>query len=339
MDPAATVPFGRTGIPVTALGFGAAPIGNFLKAIAEAEVQAMVDAAWDAGLRYFDTAPLYGHGLSELRLGHALRGRPRDAYVLSTKVGYLLQRPPRGPASTRPWVDVPPFERVYDYGFDGTLRSIEDSLQRLGTDHIDIAFIHDVDVINHGAERQAAHFATAMDGAWRALLRLRDEGAVRAIGVGVNEWEVCEAALRAHDFDGFLLAGQYSLLQQGALDSFLPLCIDRGAAVVLGGGFHGGILATGAVPGAKYDYAPAPEAVMARVRRIEAVCARHGVSLKAAALQFLVAHPAIPTVIPGTRTEAQMHANLEAFTAPIPAELWAELKADGLLREDAPTPA
>lgn len=338
MNPADAVPFGRTGLTVTPLGFGAAPIGNFQRPIAEPEVQQMVDAAWDAGLRTFDTAPLYGHGLSELRLGHALRARGRDDYVLSTKVGYLLRRPASGAANTRPWVDVPPFERVYDYSFDGTLRSIEVSLQRLCTDRIDIAFIHDVDVVNHGREHWAHHFETAMDGATRALQRLKAEGVVRAIGVGVNEWEVCEAALRRHDFDCFLLAGQYSLLTQPALDSFLPLAVERGAAVMLGAGFHGGILATGAVPGAKYDYAPAPPAVLEKVRRIEAVCARHAVPLKAAALQFLVAHPAIPTVIPGTRTAAQLKENVAAFAHPIPMDFWAELKHEGLLPSEAPTP-
>jgi D-threo-aldose 1-dehydrogenase len=203
---------------------------------------------------------------------------------------------------------------------------------------MDICFIHDIDVFTRGAE-QPAVFEQAMDGCWRALERLRSEGLVKAIGVGVNEWQVCHEALKRHDFDCFLLAGRYTLLEQDALDEFLPLCEQRGAAVVVGGGFNSGILATGARPGAKYNYAPAPQAILDKVARIEAVCTAHGVPLPAAALQFVVAHPAIPSFIAGTRTVEQLRQNLSWFSHPIPADFWADLKRQGLLREDAPVPA
>ena len=339
MDPATKRRFGRAPLEVTAMGYGAAPIGNIFRPVAEEEAAAMIRAAWDAGVRYFDTAPMYGHGLSEARLGAALRWYPRDEYVLSSKVGRVLTAAPRHEIDFTPWVDGLPFKMRFDYSYDGALRSIEDSLQRLGLDRIDIAFIHDCDVFTHGPERQPGRFAEAMDGAWRALDRLRSEGVLKAIGVGVNEWQVCLEALRRRDFDCFLLAGRYTLLEQEALDEFLPLCEARGAAVVLGGGFNSGILATGAVPGAKYNYGPAPEPILERTRRIEAVCRRHGVPLKAVALQFVLAHPAVPTNIPGTRTVAQIEENLATFRTDVPADFWAELKREGLIRQDAPVPA
>jgi D-threo-aldose 1-dehydrogenase len=297
----------------------------------------MVQHAWDAGVRFFDTAPMYGHGLSELRTGHSLRWKRRDDYVLASKVGRVLTPARRESIDFRPWVDGAPFAMRFDYSYDGTMRSFEDSLQRLGLERMDICFIHDIDVFTRGAE-QPEVFRQAMDGCWRALESLRSQGLVKAIGVGVNEWQVCHEALKQRDFDCFLLAGRYTLLEQDALEEFLPLCEQRGAAVVVGGGFNSGILATGARPGAKYNYAPAPETVLERVRRIEAVCAEHAVPLPAAALQFVVAHPAIPSFIAGTRTVEQLRQNLEWFTHPIPAEFWAALKRQGLLREDAPVP-
>ena len=225
----------------------------------------------------------------------------------------------------------------FDYTYDGTMRAFEDSLQRMNLERMDICFIHDIDVFTRGDE-QPEVFAQAMDGCYKALDDLRSQGVVKAIGVGVNEWEVCHEALKQRDFDCFLLAGRYTLLEQDSLNEFLPLCEERGAAVVVGGGFNSGILATGAVEGAKYNYAPAPEDIMNKVRKIEAVCAEHNVPLPAAALQFVVAHPAIPSFIAGTRTVEQLQKNLEWFSHPIPGEFWADLKAKGLLREDAPTP-
>lgn len=338
MKPGYKRPFGRVDLDVTPFAFGTAPIGNIFREIDEATAAAMVDHAWDAGVRFFDTAPMYGHGLAELRTGQALRWRPRDEFVLATKVGRRLRPARRAAIDFAPWVNAAPFEMDFDYSYDGTMRAFEDSLQRLALERIDIAFIHDIDVFTRGAE-QPEVFAEAMDGAWRALERLRSEGAVKAIGVGVNEWEVCLAALEQRDFDCFLLAGRYTLLEQDALDRFLPLCEDRGAAVVVGGGFNSGILATGAKPGAKYNYAPAPAAILEKVAKIEAVCAAHGVPLPAAALQFVVAHPAIPSFCAGTRTVEQLDQNLAWFAHPIPPDFWADLKHRGLLREDAPVPA
>lgn len=337
MEPGARNGFGRVDLEVTAFGFGTAPVGNIFREIDEQTSDAMFQAAWEAGVRYFDTAPMYGHGLSELRTGHSLRWKSRDELVLSSKVGRILTPARRDSIDFAPWSDAAPFEMAFDYSYDGTMRAFEDSLQRLALERIDICFIHDIDRFTRGDE-QPEVFAQAMDGAWRALSDLRDQGVVKAIGVGVNEWQVCLEALRQRDFDCFLLAGRYTLLEQDALDGFLPLCEERGAAVVVGGGFNSGILATGAVEGAKYDYAPAPAGIMDKVAKIEAVCARYGVPLPAAAMQFVLAHPAVPSFIAGTRTVEQLEKNLAWLGHPIPGELWADLVARGLLREDAPVP-
>lgn len=338
MQPTDRNPLARTGLDVTRFAFGTAPVGNIFREIGEETSAAMFDRAWDAGVRYFDTAPMYGHGLSELRTGHALRWRNRDDYVLSSKVGRRLHPAPRGSIDFAPWVNAAPFRMEFDYSYDGTMRGFEDSLQRLALERIDILFIHDIDVYTRGDE-QPEVFRQAMDGCYKALERLRDEKVVSAIGVGVNEWQVCHEALKQRDFDCFLLAGRYTLLEQEALDEFLPLCEQRGASVVVGGGFNSGILATGAKPGAKYNYAPAPAEILQRVARIETVCAEYGVALAAAALQFVVAHPAVASFCAGTRTVAQLDQNLDWMRQPIPPAFWASLKQQGLLREDAPTPA
>jgi len=338
MQPSKRVKFGRTDLEVTPFAFGTAPIGNFARPIDEATSDGMIQAAWDAGVRYYDTAPMYGHGLSELRCGHSLRWKERDDFVLSTKVGRLLKPKKRSQIDFSPWNNAAANEMVFDYSYDGTMRSFEDSLQRLALERIDICFIHDIDVFTRGAE-QPEVFRQAMDGTWKALSELRDQGLVKAIGVGVNEWEVCYEALKQRDFDCFLLAGRYTLLEQESLDKFLPLCVERNAAVVIGGGFNSGILATGAIDGARYNYAPAPAEILDRVRKIEQVCRDYGVPLPAAAMQFVTAHPAIPSFIAGTRTVEQLQKNLDWFSHEIPDNFWAELKKQGLLREDAPTPA
>lgn len=338
MKPSDKRKFGRSGLDVTAFAFGTAPIGNFLREIDERTADAMVQDAWDNGIRFYDTAPMYGHGLSELRLGHSLRWKKRDDFVVASKVGRLLKPGKRAEIDFSPWNNAAPNTMHFDYSYDGTMRSFEDSLQRLALERIDMLFIHDIDRFTRGDE-QPAVFEQAMDGCWRALEKLRSEGLVKAIGVGVNEWEVCHAALKRRDFDCFLLAGRYTLLEQEALNDFLPLCEQRGVAVLVGGGFNSGILATGAVPGAKYNYSPAPREIMDRVAKIEAVCRDHEVPLPAAALQFVVAHPAIPSFCAGTRTVEQLEQNLKWFSHPIPAAFWAELKHQKLLREDAPVPA
>lgn len=337
MQPSERRKFGRVDLEVTAFGFGTAPVGNIFREIDEHTSDTMFQHAWDAGIRYYDTAPMYGHGLSELRTGHSLRWKDRDDYILSSKVGRVLHPAAKDSIDYAPWVNAGRFRSEFDYSYDGTMRSFEDSLQRMGLERLDILFIHDIDRFTRGDE-QPEVFETAMDGCWKALESLREQGVVKAIGVGVNEWEVCQAALERRDFDCFLLAGRYTLLEQDALNSFLPLCEERGAAVVVGGGFNSGILATGAVEGAKYNYAPAPAEVMARVKSIETVCAKYNVPLPAAALQFVVAHPAIPSFIAGTRTVEQLEKNLEWFSYPIPSDLWEELKRKDLLRDDAPVP-
>ncbi|MDU8946545.1 aldo/keto reductase [Ovoidimarina sediminis] len=338
MQPDQMMKFGRVDLEVTAFGFGTAPIGNIFREIDEETSDGMIQAAWDRGVRYYDTAPMYGHGLAELRTGQSLRWKERDDFVLSSKVGRRLVPAKRSEIDFAPWTNAAPFVMEFDYTYDGTMRAFEDSLQRMALERMDICFIHDIDVFTRGDE-QPEVFRQAMDGSWRALESLRDQGVVKAIGVGVNEWEVCHEALKQRDFDCFLLAGRYTLLEQEALDAFLPLCEERGAAVVVGGGFNSGILATGAKEGAKYNYAPAPADIMEKVAEMEAVCAEHGVPLPAAALQFVVAHPAIPSFIAGTRTVEQLEQNLDWFSHPIPAEFWADLKQKGLLREDAATPA
>lgn len=330
--------FGRAGFDTTAFAFGTAPIGNIFRPIDEMTADAMIQQAWDAGIRYFDTAPYYGHGLAELRLGASLRWKNRDDHVISTKVGRVLKPARRADVDFTPWVEAAANRLEFDYSYDGTMRAFEDSMQRMALEHVDVLFIHDIDVFTRGSE-QPEVFRQAMDGCWSALEKLRNEGVVKAIGVGVNEWEVCHAALQQRDFDCFLLAGRYTLLEQEALDEFLPLCEKRGAAVVVGGGFNSGILATGARPGAKYNYSPAPDHIMQRVAAIEEVSRAHNVPLPAAALQFVVAHPAVASFCAGTRTPEQLQQNLEWFSSPIPDAFWTELKAKGLLREDAPVPA
>jgi len=307
--------------------------------LSDADARATVRACYDAGIRYFDTAPLYGYGLSEHRVGEALRGIDRDSFVLSTKVGRLLR--PGDPRTLEhgQFKDAPPFAEVYDYSYDGVMRSVEDSLQRLGMHRIDILLVHDLDVWTHGSEAaRQARVAEFMAGGYKAMALLRDQGVVHAIGAGVNETAACQDLAERGDFDCFLLAGRYTLLEQAPLDAFLPLCEQRNIALIIGGAYNTGILATGAVDGAYFQYSPAPPEIMARVRRIEAVCARHGVRLPTAALQFPLGHPAVATVIPGTRAPAEVEQNLEIFAPQVPVDFWAELKQEGLLRQDAPTP-
>jgi D-threo-aldose 1-dehydrogenase len=330
---------GEAGVEVTIMGFGGAPLGNMYQAFSDAQARATVEACYDAGIRYFDTAPLYGFGLSEHRLGEALRGRTRAGLVLSTKVGRLLKADDPAILDHGQFKESLPFAQVYDYSYDGVMRSLEDSLQRLGTWRIDILLVHDLDVWTHGSEEaRRARVEEFMAGGYRAMVRLREEGTVRAIGAGVNETAACQDLAERGDFDCFLLAGRYTLLEQAPLDQFLPLCERRRIALIIGGAYNTGILATGAVAGAYFQYAPAPPEIMERVRRIEAVCAHHGVQLPTAALQFPLGHPAVATVIPGTRSPAEVAQNVDIFAPEIPAEFWAELKHEGLLRADAPTP-
>ncbi|PHR61536.1 MAG: pyridoxal 4-dehydrogenase [Robiginitomaculum sp.] len=327
----------NTGVNITELGFGGAPIGNLYAPLSDEQAEATVHRAIETGVRYFDTAPYYGHGLSEHRLGRALRSIPRDDFVISTKVGRLLkpEDPDNIPLGLFP--DCLPFKPVFDYSYDGVMRSVEDSLQRLGTHRIDIALIHDVDKWTH-EEQEDQRFHEVMEGGYRALTKLRSEGVIKAIGCGLNEWEACEKFARAGDFDCFLLAGRYTLLHQESLDSFLPLCDERGIKIIIGGPYNTGILATGAVDGAYYDYAPATPEVMGKVRKIEDICVSHNVPLATAALHFPLFHPSISCVIPGARTAGEIDRSYETYSKSIPDALWADLKQEGLIRSDAPTP-
>lgn len=330
---------GNGGLDFTELGFGAAPLGNLYRAISDDDAQAILEAAWAAGVRYFDTAPLYGLGLSETRLNRFLRDKPRDGYVLSTKIGRLLRATtPEKRDGFGKWFEVPARNEVYDYGYDGVMRSLEFSLERLGLDRVDILFAHDLDVFNHKSQAALdARLKEFMAGGYKALQELRDDGTIRAFGAGLNEWQPCQWLAERGDFDLFLLAGRYTLLEQEALAGFLPLCETRGIGIVIGGPYNSGILATGPKPGAFYNYDPAPPEILDRAARIEAACGRHGVRLVDAAFQFPLRHPAVISVIPGGQGLKEMDSNLAAAKAEIPAALWADLKAEGLMRKDAPT--
>lgn len=329
---------GNGGLRFTKLGMGTAPLGNLYRAITEDEAQAVLDRAWEAGVRYYDTAPLYGLGLSETRLNHFLRGKARDSYVLSTKVGRLLEATaPDQRDGFGKWFDVPARREVYDYGYDGVMRSVEFSLERLGIDRIDILFAHDLDVFNHGTQDALdAKLAELMEGGYKALVSLRDQGVIKAFGAGVNEWQPCQWMAERGDFDLFLLAGRYTLLEQEALDSFLPLCETRGIGIVIGGPYNSGVLATGPKPGAFYNYDPAPDRILDRVQQIEAICTEHGVRLVDAAFQFPLRHPSVVSVIPGGQGLTEMQSNIAAEQAQIPDALWSDLKTAGLMRKDAP---
>jgi D-threo-aldose 1-dehydrogenase len=324
----------------TELGFGGAPLGNLYRPMMEKEARAMLDAVWAAGCRYFDTAPLYGLGLSETRLNGFLRPKPRDSYLISTKVGRLLDVcEPQERSRQGAMFETPSRRERFDYSYDGVMRSLEFSLERLGLDQIDIVYGHDVDVVTHGSkETSNARIKEFMAGGYRALDKLRAAGTIKALGAGINEWDVAETLAHAGDYDVFLLAGRYTLLEQEALTSFLPLCEERKIAVVIGGPFNSGILATGVTADAHYNYGPAPDEVKDRVRQIQNLCKSFKVSLPGAALRFPLGHPAVVSVIAGSQRASEARRNAAMMNAKIPAALWRTLKAEKLLREDAPTP-
>jgi D-threo-aldose 1-dehydrogenase len=335
-DAAATRRFPRRDVAVSQLGVGTAPFGSFAAQDSDASVTAAFAAMHAAGLRYFDTAPFYGLGLAEHRLGTCMRSVDRRALVLSTKIGRLMKavdaRPAAGLAANQ-W----PFEVAFDYSYDGTLRSLENSLQRLGTNAIDIVLVHDVNRRWQG-DLVEQRYREAMDGAHRALVELRDAGVVKAFGVGVNDWSILLRFAADGDFDCFMLAGRYTLLDHTALETFMPDCARRRIAVLMAAPFNSGILATGARPGATYFYVEAEREIVERTRRIEQVCAAHGVALAAAALQFPLAHPAVASVVTGMRNGAEVEANVAHCRVPIPAGFWAELKHERLIAADAPVP-
>lgn len=326
---AAPAVLGRVG-GTAGFGLGGAPLGNLFRAVDDATAEATLEAAWNAGVRCYDTAPHYGAGLSEHRLGRFLRTKPRSEFVLSSKVGRLLTPDPAAPREAHGYVQTLPFAARFDYGADAALRSIDDSLQRLGLDRLDIVYIHDIDTPTHGAE-QPRRFREAMAGAWPALERLRREGVVGAVGLGVNEARVCVDALAETDLDCCMLAGRYTLLDQSALEVLVPRCVERGVKLVLAGAYNSGILATGAVPGAAYDYGPARDAVLERVRRLQAVCAAHGVPLRAAALQYTRACPAAAGLVVGARSPDEVADAATMLRHPVPPAFWQALHAERLI--------
>jgi len=333
-----TKSLGRTAVQVSVLGYGAASLGNLYRTQTDEGAAASVQAALAAGITYFDTAPRYGHGMSERRLGASL---PADA-VISTKVGRILTPidPPPPNTTRHGFVDGDPFEEHFDYSYDGIMRSFEASLKRLKRERIDILLAHDIGRLTH-AEAHDTLFAQFLTGGLKAMQALKAQGLVQAIGLGVNEAGVCNEVLDHADMDAFLLAGRYTLLEQGPLDQFLPRCVERGASIILGGPFNSGILIDGVRDGAPppmYDYAPAPAPVVARVKALQTVCAAHGVPLAAAAMQFPLAHPAVASTIPGMGRPERVQQNLDLLRFPIPADLWADMKAQGLLHPAAPVP-
>ena len=333
---------GRTGVSVTALGMGCVPLGDLYVTLTEEGAAQTMDAAWTAGVRYYDTSPWYGRGQSEHRTGRFLYRKPRHDYVLSTKIGRVLRRPLKpGPFQRdSDWIGGLEFAHDMDYSYDGVMRSFEDSLQRLGINSVDLLLIHDIDFWHHKTEAKVtAYLNQLFTSGWRALAALRDQDAIKGIGAGINELGMIPRFLDMVDIDFFLVAMRYTLLEQEMLDAEFPRCAERGVGVVIGGTYNSGILATGAVPGAFYNYAPAGPEIMDRVRRIETVCRAHQIPLAGAALQFPLGHPIVASVIPGSSSAAQAKQNADAFNHPIPSDFWSELKHEGLLRADAPTPA
>jgi D-threo-aldose 1-dehydrogenase len=298
------VPLGRSGLSVTRLGLGAAFLSGMFTAVSEDEAEATVDRAWDFGIRYFDTAPLYGAGVGERRLGRGLAGKPREEFVVSTKVGRLT-----GP------------DPVFDFTYDGVLRSLDESLARLGLDYVDAVFVHDP---------EDRHLDEALVGAYRALDELRSEGTIRAVGAGMNRIEPFVQLAREGRFDCCLLAGRYTLLDQSGSRELFPLCVQDGIAVIAAGVYNSGILAS-PEPGATFDYAPAAAALVEQARALGAVCARHDVPLKAAAIQFPLRHPAVTTVLTGVGSVAELEENVRMLQTPIPPALWEELQSEGLV--------
>jgi D-threo-aldose 1-dehydrogenase len=326
---------GRTDLWVTSFGLGTATLGGSRIPMTGAERLDVIRTAWDGGIRYIDTAPFYGVGAAERAVGDALRDKSRGDWVLSTKVGRLL-RPHDSAGHTRDGRNAPlPFEVEYDYSYDGIMRSVEDSYQRLGLAKIDILFVHDIGEYQHGKEANEAHMKSLRESGYRALDELRRTGVVSAIGLGVNEKEVLIEVLKFGDWDAFLLAGRYTLLEQAPLDDLLPMCAARGTSIVVGGPLNSGILAGRET----WNYAAAPSDIVRKVNSIRQVCDAHGVPLPAAALQFPLAHPAVAAIIPGPRAPAEFEENARLMRHKIPAALWADLRNQQLLHPEAPTPS
>ncbi len=340
MDPNARRSLGKSGVELTQLGQGGASYASLFHTVSETDAYETIRAAWDAGIRYFDTSPWYGRGLSELRTGAGLRYEPRDEYVISSKIGRWLKAQERGSGTDLgPWEAPAEFDVVFDYSYDGIMRAYEQSQLRLGLPWYDIAVIHDLDNLYHQPDTKLqAYFDQLSISGWRAIEELRRHGLIKAIGAGINDRALIPRFLDLFDVDFFLISMQYTLLRMDVLEQEFPDCAERGVGLIIGTPFQSGILAKGTREGGRADYEPASAEIISQVERIEAVCARHDVPLPAAALQFGLGHPSVASVIPGARSAAQVERNVAHFRHAIPADLWAELKHEGLLREDAPTP-
>lgn len=326
MNPFESVSLGKSNLAVTPLGLGCGPLAGLFTDVPEPQAVATVRRALVAGVKLFDTAPLYGLGKSETRVGVGLQGAPRDSYVLASKVGRMLVPDATAPAGE--YINTPPMRAAFDYRYDAVMRSHEASLRRLNVDRIDILHIHDPD----------DHYDDVMRGAYPALHKLREQGAIRAISAGMNQPEMLARFAREADFDCFLLASCYTLLVQTALAELFPLCLQKRIGIICGAPYNSGILATGAQPGARFSYKPAPPEIMERVRNIENVCAAHRVPLKAAALQFPLGHPAVVSIIPGSRSEEELVENVQMVSFPIPSSFWSDLKDQNLLPPEVPVP-
>ncbi|HET9180378.1 MAG TPA: aldo/keto reductase [Terriglobia bacterium] len=328
MDPLQKVQIGKTPLQVTRLGLGGAPLGGLFEDVRGEAAVATIRRALEMGINFFDTAPLYGHGKSEKWMGQGLTGIPSGSRVLATKVGRVLEPVEPGTLEKDEFDNPAPFKPVFDFSYDGVMRSFNESLKRLQVDRIDMLHIHDPD----------NHYDQAITGAYTALDQLRREGKITAVGAGMNQAEMPARFARAGNFDCFLLAGRYTLIDHTGLKDLLPLCVEKKISIIIGGPYNSGILATGAKPGGKFNYADAPPEIMEKVRKVEEVCARHQVPMKAAALQFPLAHPAVVSVIPGARSVAELEENFRLVSHPIPGGFWAELRSKGLLPEEAPVP-
>lgn len=325
----------RSSIRLPLFGFGGASLYQHDKTFSVSRARDTIATAWDEGVRYFDTAPLYAYGMSERLIGDEMRSRSEDC-VISTKVGRLL-RPGGDVFPGQPRIPGVPFAIEHDYSRAGTLRSLEDSMQRLGVDRIDVAFIHDIDAVSHG-DQQPDRFREALEGAYPALMEMKAAGIVGAVGLGVNEWQVCAEMLRHVELDYCIVAGRYTLIETQVLDSFLPLCRQRGVALVIGGPYNSGVLAAHSPGASTFDYRPVSPAIATKVDRMRAVCADFDVPLAAVALQFPAGEECVASIIPGARTPDEVRQNVAFFSLPIPAQLWDALKDERLLRPDAPVP-
>lgn len=328
MNPLEKKQIGKTRLQVTRLGLGGAPLGGLFQDVDETTATQTIRRALALEINFMDTAPLYGHGKSESYFGKALKGAPRDGYVLATKVGRVLQPAEPGKLVRDEFDDPAPFRPVFDFSYDGVMRSLEGSLNRLNLRRLDILYIHDPD----------NHYESAIKGAYPALERLRSQGVISAIGVGMNQAEMLVRFACEGDFDCFLLAGRYTLIDHSGLKELLPLSVEKRIGIIIGGPYNSGVLATGARPDAKFNYADAPPEVLEKVRKVEEVSSRHSVPLRAAALQFPLAHAAVVSVIPGARSVTELEENFRLMSYPIPADFWAELKQRKLLPEEAPVP-